>query len=99
MIIYFNRVGVMYTEMMTTDDAMTAFHWAVRRQRETGRDTCVVENAMDEHNVFTVSKDGDEWVAERYAQEWATENCSNCDGTGKISDGYEYFPCLHCRID
>ena len=99
MIIYFNRVGVQYTCSMQCDDEMTAFHRAVAKQEEVGGSVCVVENAGDADNVFSVGADGDVWVAERYAQEWATENCRNCDGTGKISDGYEYFPCLHCRID
>jgi len=25
------------------------------------------------------------------------DNCSICNGTGKVSDGYEYRTCQHCK--
>ena len=31
-------------------------------------------------------------------QDCASLNCSWCNGSGKLSDGYENFECRHCSI-
>jgi hypothetical protein len=37
-------------------------------------------------------------LRERIAQE-NMDNCTVCNGSGKVSDGYEDFICLHCKLD
>jgi hypothetical protein len=32
-------------------------------------------------------------------QDCESFNCSWCDGSGRISDGYETYKCNHCDID
>lgn len=86
----------MFAKTQPANDAMKAFHMAREEFKATGQRACVVDTANMSIDIFQISDRG-ETVSAKYADEWATETCTHCDGTGKISDGYDAMPCRFCR--
>lgn len=87
-IVYYEPVGYgLYKESKQFDDAMNAFHFANKQAA-----SCVVDGTDRSYNIFRKNEFGVN-VAEQYEQEWRRENCAICGGSGKVTDGQEWYVC------